>query len=101
MSNLQYDQKKSPMEWLHLFSISNENKYLITILNTSIFKSMLGEQTNALELVHGYWDQEIATQLKIVEEDFGSEKEDFIDLEATSQATKKPKDMFWSYSAYQ
>ena len=52
---------------------------------------MLGEQKTSLEIVLGFWDQEVATQLEIVEKEFGSDKQDYIDIEVASKVSNNQK----------
>ena len=52
-SSLQYQAKNSPMNWLYKFSLSEENRYLVSNYDQNSLKALMGAPSEALELVLG------------------------------------------------
>ena len=65
-SRIQYNLNYSPMKWLHKFSLSVSNKYLVKSYDVDVLTSMMGVPTNEVELVLGYWDEHVKKEIAIV-----------------------------------
>ena len=48
------------MKWLHKFSLSVANKYLVKSYDVDILTSMMGMPETEIEIVLGYWDKAVA-----------------------------------------
>ena len=79
-SSLQYQAKNSPMNWLYKFSLSEENRYLVSNYDQNSLKALMGARSEALELVLGYWDQTIKDQISIVSKELGEDFRDNVSL---------------------